>query len=197
MVGDEFAAMHDILMKKGAASRWSTSPASYWQRYGISALVNFQFHMAACVYNSTQVVIEHIRVHNNFLHACLSQDKAKLVKECTRQMPLLLLHWHATCSMIYMPNYEQGGKEASWNSFQIQHNKHLLMESLLIEIMFRVMRKEHRFSPEMVGWPQLFCAKQEMVHYNPLMECSTPAVKQNIVQNDRISTQELAPLVQL
>jgi hypothetical protein len=33
-----------------------------------SALVNFQFHMIARVDDSTQVVLEHIRVHDNFPH---------------------------------------------------------------------------------------------------------------------------------
>jgi hypothetical protein len=69
MVGDEFIAMHDVLKKMGAASGRTTTHASYWQRYGISALVNFQFHMIARVDDSTQVVLEHIRVHDNFPHA--------------------------------------------------------------------------------------------------------------------------------
>jgi hypothetical protein len=69
MVGDKFVAMHDVLKKMGAASGQTTTHASYWQRYGISALVNFQFHMIARVDDSTQVVLEHIRVHDNFPHA--------------------------------------------------------------------------------------------------------------------------------
>ena len=69
MVGDKFVAMHDVLKKMGAASGRTTTHASYWQRYGISALVNFQFHMIARVDDSTQVVLEHIRVHDNFPHA--------------------------------------------------------------------------------------------------------------------------------
>ncbi|KAI2492284.1 hypothetical protein MHU86_22256 [Fragilaria crotonensis] len=68
MVGAEFVAMHDIL-KKGAASGRTTTHATYWQRYGIGAMVNFQFHLIARVDDSTQVVLEHIRVHDSFPHA--------------------------------------------------------------------------------------------------------------------------------
>ena len=68
MVGDKFVAMHDVLKKMGAASWQTTTHASYWHRYGISALVNFQFHMITCVNDSTQEVLEHIWVHDNFPH---------------------------------------------------------------------------------------------------------------------------------
>ena len=56
MIGDKFVAMHDVSKKMGVASGQTTTHASYWQRYGIIALVNFQFHMIACVDYSTQVV---------------------------------------------------------------------------------------------------------------------------------------------
>jgi hypothetical protein len=68
MVGDKFVAMHDVSKKMGAASWQTTTHASYWQRYGISALVHFQFHMIACVDDSTLEVLEHIWVHDNIPH---------------------------------------------------------------------------------------------------------------------------------
>jgi hypothetical protein len=37
-----------------------------WKRYGISVMVNFQFHLIAHVDDTTQLVLEHIRVHDNF-----------------------------------------------------------------------------------------------------------------------------------
>ncbi len=42
-----------------------------------------------------------------------------------------------------MPNYgEQGGSEASWSALHIQHKRYKTLTSLLIEIMWRVMRVE-------------------------------------------------------
>ena len=36
--------------------------------------MNFQFHLIACLYDTTQVVLEHIWVHNNFPHALKAQS---------------------------------------------------------------------------------------------------------------------------
>jgi hypothetical protein len=41
-----------------------------------------------------------------------------------------------------------------------------------------------------------FMQSQKWFIHSPLMGCSTPTVKQEIVQHDRISTQELATMVQ-
>jgi hypothetical protein len=40
-----------------------------WKRYGVSTMVNFQFHMIARIDDSTQVILEHIHVHEKFAHA--------------------------------------------------------------------------------------------------------------------------------
>ena len=72
MQDDEFVAMHEILKKVGDAvdDGRTTSYAVCWQRYGLRALVNFQFHLIARVDDSTQVVLDHVRVHDHFAH-CL------------------------------------------------------------------------------------------------------------------------------
>ena len=70
MVGKEFESMHKLLLEAGNDDRrTTTSHASSWKRYGISAIVNFQFHMIARIDDSTQVVLEHVRVHDKFLHS--------------------------------------------------------------------------------------------------------------------------------
>jgi hypothetical protein len=70
--GDEFVAMHEVLKNVGVGADGvrSNSHAVYWQRYGLRALVNFQFHLIARVDDSTQVVLDHLRVHDRFAH-CL------------------------------------------------------------------------------------------------------------------------------
>ena len=72
MQDDEFVAMHEMLKKVGDAvdDGRMTSYAVCWQRYGLRALVNFQFHLIARVDDSTQVVLDHVRVHDHFAH-CL------------------------------------------------------------------------------------------------------------------------------
>ena len=69
MVGKEFQNMHKILREAGGDDERTTTHASLWKRYGISAMVNFQFHLIARIDDSTQVIIEHIRVHDKFAHA--------------------------------------------------------------------------------------------------------------------------------
>ncbi|KAI2494041.1 hypothetical protein MHU86_20484 [Fragilaria crotonensis] len=70
MVGKEFESMHKLLLEAGNENdRRTTAHASSWKRYGISALVNFQFHMIARIDDSTQVVLEHVRVHDKFSHS--------------------------------------------------------------------------------------------------------------------------------
>jgi hypothetical protein len=70
MVGKEFESMHKLLLEAGNDDRRiTTSHASSWKRYGISAIVNFQFRMIARINDSTQVVLEHVRVHDKFLHS--------------------------------------------------------------------------------------------------------------------------------
>jgi hypothetical protein len=43
MVGKEFQNMHKILREAGGNGKRTTTHASLWKRYGISAMVNFQF----------------------------------------------------------------------------------------------------------------------------------------------------------
>jgi hypothetical protein len=57
----EFVAMHVLLNEYGR-----NSGGVCWKRYGISAMVNFQFHLIARVDDSSQLVMEHVRVHDNF-----------------------------------------------------------------------------------------------------------------------------------
>jgi hypothetical protein len=72
--------------------------------------------------------------------------------------------------------------------------------SLLIEMMFRVMRKEHRFYNQRQKWlvdKDYFIQSQKWFFRNPLvMGCSKPTAKEKIVHHDRISAQELATMVQ-
>jgi hypothetical protein len=70
MVGKEVESMHKLLLGAGNDDRrTTTSHASSWKQYGISAIVNFQFHMIARIDDSTQVVLEHVQVHDKFSHS--------------------------------------------------------------------------------------------------------------------------------
>jgi hypothetical protein len=54
MADHEFVAMHAILKQAGSADYGQmTTHAVHWQRYGLRAFVNFQFHLIARVDNST------------------------------------------------------------------------------------------------------------------------------------------------
>jgi hypothetical protein len=68
MLGHEFVVMHNLLNQNVllAGQRSEGARDVFWKRYGISALVNFQFHLIACVDDSTQLVLEHIQVHDSF-----------------------------------------------------------------------------------------------------------------------------------
>ena len=68
MIDHEFTDLHDILSRAdndGDGGR-TTKHASYWKRYGISAIVKFQFHLMARIDDSTQVTLQHILVHDHF-----------------------------------------------------------------------------------------------------------------------------------
>ena len=60
MKASEFVILHDILKAKVGNDIW---------RYGMTALCNFQFHLIARIDDTTQLVLEHIRVHNTFPNA--------------------------------------------------------------------------------------------------------------------------------
>jgi hypothetical protein len=56
----EFRRLHHIFKTYGGSHS-----AGIW-RYGMPALINYQFHMIARIDDTTQVVLEHIRVNDNF-----------------------------------------------------------------------------------------------------------------------------------
>jgi len=58
MTEREFCVLHDVL-KQGNVGN------DIW-RYGMAALINYQFHMIARIDDTTQVVLAHIRVHDFF-----------------------------------------------------------------------------------------------------------------------------------
>ena len=60
MKASEFTLMHSVLKENVGSDIW---------RYGMRALVNFQFHLIARIDDATQVVLEHIRVHDSFPNA--------------------------------------------------------------------------------------------------------------------------------
>ena len=71
MLGQEFVVMHDLLHRNvlSAGRRSDNAHDVFWKRYGITAMTNFQFHLIARVDDSTQLVLEHIRVHDTFTSA--------------------------------------------------------------------------------------------------------------------------------
>jgi hypothetical protein len=62
MLGHEFVVIHNLLNQNVllAGRRSKGAHDVFWKRYGISAMVNFQFHLIARVDDSTQLVLEHI-----------------------------------------------------------------------------------------------------------------------------------------
>ena len=78
MLGQEFVVMHDLLHRNvlSAGRRSDNAHGVSWKRSGILAMTKFQFHLMARVDDSTQLVLEHIRVHDT------SENKAKLVQKC-------------------------------------------------------------------------------------------------------------------
>jgi hypothetical protein len=68
MLGHEFVVMHNLLNQNvlSAGRRSDGAYDVFWKWYGISAMVNFRFHSIACVDDSTQLVLEHIRNHDSF-----------------------------------------------------------------------------------------------------------------------------------
>ena len=58
---EEFRKLHTVFRAATNSMLW---------RFGMSAMINFQFHVIARIDDTTQVLIEHIRVHDSFAH-CL------------------------------------------------------------------------------------------------------------------------------
>jgi hypothetical protein len=63
MKESEFRRLHQIFKSFGREN------SSIIWKYGMPALCNFQFHMIARIDDTTQVILEHIRVHDNFENA--------------------------------------------------------------------------------------------------------------------------------
>ena len=63
MLGHEFVVMHNLLNQNIllAGRRSEGAHDVFWERYVISAMMNFQFHLIARVDDSTQLVLEHIQ----------------------------------------------------------------------------------------------------------------------------------------
>jgi hypothetical protein len=51
----------------------TTSSTSIIWKYGMPALINFQFHLIARIDDTTQVIMDHIQVHHNFDNALKTQ----------------------------------------------------------------------------------------------------------------------------
>jgi hypothetical protein len=63
MVETEFRRLHEVFKSFGGPHS-----SGIW-KFGMPALINFQFHMIARIDDTTQVIMEHIRVHDNFDNA--------------------------------------------------------------------------------------------------------------------------------
>lgn len=63
MTENEFRGLHKVFKSYGAPH------SSVIWKYGMPAIMNFQFHMIARIDDTTQVTIDHIRVHDNFENA--------------------------------------------------------------------------------------------------------------------------------
>jgi hypothetical protein len=83
MTEKEFKRLHEIFKSYGGSHS-----LSIW-KFGMPALVNFQFHMIGRIDDTTQLIMDHILVHDNFEHAL----KTKLNWNRMREMPLGRLFW--------------------------------------------------------------------------------------------------------
>ena len=63
MLETEFRRLHEVFKSYGEEHN-----SSIW-RYGMPALINFQFHLIARIDDTTQVILDHIRIHDNFENA--------------------------------------------------------------------------------------------------------------------------------
>ncbi len=57
----EFCRLHEVFK----SSSGTTNSSIVW-KFGMPALIDFQFHMNARIDDTTQVIMEHVRVHDNF-----------------------------------------------------------------------------------------------------------------------------------
>ena len=61
LLDSEFRRLHEVFK--------STENSSVVWRFGMPALINMQFHLIARIDDATQMVLEHVRVHDNFENA--------------------------------------------------------------------------------------------------------------------------------
>jgi hypothetical protein len=62
MTEREFRLLHSVLRKSGGDND------IIW-RFGIPALINYQFHLIARIDDATQILLDHVRIHNSFSNA--------------------------------------------------------------------------------------------------------------------------------
>jgi hypothetical protein len=62
MTEREFRLLHSVLRKYG------TDNDIIW-RFGVPALINYQFHLIARIDDATQILMDHVRIHNSFSNA--------------------------------------------------------------------------------------------------------------------------------
>jgi hypothetical protein len=76
MTERKFRLLHKILWDQ------KDSPIS---QYGMSAMINFQFHVIGRIDDTTQVLVNHIHVHAWFISE-LFKDEIELVQKCWGRM---------------------------------------------------------------------------------------------------------------
>jgi hypothetical protein len=94
MQESEFRRLHEIF--KTAGGRMLSRKALIW-KYGMPALMNFQFHLIARIDDTTQVIMEHIRTHDNFENALKTQRNWSKNVQDERDAPM------ADCTCKYEP----------------------------------------------------------------------------------------------
>jgi hypothetical protein len=67
ILGQELIVLHELLSQHdGRRRNGNQGGCVCWKRCDILAMVNFQFHLIPRVDDTTQLVLEHICVHDNF-----------------------------------------------------------------------------------------------------------------------------------
>jgi hypothetical protein len=81
-----------FLREAGGNGKRTTTHASLWKRYGISAMVEFQFHLIAQIDDSTQVIFENIRAREKFAHALKADPIGQRTSKTNETHPFRL-YW--------------------------------------------------------------------------------------------------------
>ena len=97
MTADKFQIIQDIL--KGF-----DNPVI---KYGITAIINFQFHMIARIDDTTQAQLENIRVHNSFPFTLKTRlNWSKNVNEERDACTLVIRYWEHESNVKVVSNDE-------------------------------------------------------------------------------------------